>query len=60
MISPGAYPYYAAGQAGESIRLMLERIMDTYTQDAADHYVRRTMAADPDKPFGQRHCCCRL
>ena len=39
IISPGAYPYYAAGQAGESIRLMLERIMDTYTQDSAGHYV---------------------
>ncbi|MGN1007420.1 MAG: AraC family transcriptional regulator [Butyricicoccus sp.] len=39
IISPGAYPYYAAGESGETIRLMLERIMDAYTQDSTGDYV---------------------
>lgn len=32
IISPGKYPYYAAGEAGETIRLLLERILGAYTQ----------------------------
>ena len=38
IISPGTYPYYAAGESGETIRLLLERILTAYTQDAASDY----------------------
>ena len=38
IVSPKTYPYYAAGEAGETIRLLLERILAAYTQDAASHY----------------------
>ena len=38
IISPQTYPYYAAGATGESIRLLLERILSDYTQDATGDY----------------------
>jgi AraC-like DNA-binding protein/quercetin dioxygenase-like cupin family protein len=38
IISSGTYPYYASDESSGVIRLLLERIMDAYTQDSSGDY----------------------